>query len=78
MTVVTLLLTTQTVTIVDTTGPTFIYVPADYTAECSDENPMDMAAAVDNCGTVTVTVDEIVIDGCLCWSIHYSKNIYCY
>ena len=54
---------TQTVTIVDNTGPTFIYVPADYTAECSDENPMDMAAAVDNCGTVTVTVDEIVIDG---------------
>ena len=38
-------------------------MPADYTAECSDENPMDMAAAVDNCGTVTVTVDEIVIDG---------------
>ena len=49
---------TQTITIIDTTAPTFVLVPGDYTAECSDAHPMEMAAAVDNCGTVVVTVDE--------------------
>ena len=47
---------TQTITIIDTTAPTFLFVPADYTAECSDEHPMDMAAAVDNCGQVVVSL----------------------
>ena len=32
---------TQTITIVDTTAPVLHSVPADYTAECSDEHPMD-------------------------------------
>ena len=31
----------------------FTFVPADYTAECSDEMPMDDATASDNCGEVT-------------------------
>ena len=41
----------------DTTAPEFTSVPADYTAECSDEHPLDDATASDNCGVVTVTVD---------------------
>ena len=43
-------LTTQTITIQDTTAPEFTFVPADYTVECSDEMPMDDATASDNCG----------------------------
>ena len=31
-------------------------MPADYTAECSDEMPMDDATASDNCGEVTMEV----------------------
>ena len=49
---------TQTITIVDTTAPSFILVPADYTAECSDEHPMEMAIAVDNCGVVAIELEE--------------------
>ena len=29
-------------------------IPADYTAECSDEHPLDQATATDNCGMVTI------------------------
>ena len=54
---------TQTITIIDTTAPTFVFVPGDYAAECSDEHPIDMAAAVDNCGTVVVTVEEDTTPG---------------
>ena len=54
---------TQTITIIDTTAPTFLIVPDDYTAECSDDHPMEMAIAVDNCGTVTVTVDNVTTEG---------------
>ena len=44
----------QTITIEDTTAPEFTYVPADYTAECSDEHPLEAAMASDNCGNVTI------------------------
>ena len=40
---------TQTITIVDTTSPV-LTIPSDYTAECSDEHPMDQATV--NCGEV--------------------------
>ena len=53
---------TQTITIVDTTSP-LLTIPADYTAECSDDLPMDDASATDNCGVVTVTVIETTIAG---------------
>ena len=46
----------QTITIVDTTAPEFTYVPADYTAECSDEHPLEEAAASDACGAVTIDI----------------------
>ena len=54
---------TQTITIVDTTAPVFTSIPADYTAECSDEHPMDEATATDNCGDVDIDVDETIIEG---------------
>ena len=47
---------TQTFNVVDTTAPEFTFVPADYTVECSDEMPMDVATASDNCGEVTMEV----------------------
>ena len=65
--------TIQTISIIDTTAPTFVFdIPSNYTAECSDEHPMEMAAAVDNCGTVVVTVDEETTFGLwrLCWQLH--------
>ena len=40
---------TQTITVEDTTAPEFTSVPADYTAECSDELILDDASASDNC-----------------------------
>ena len=54
---------TQTITIVDTTAPEFTSIPADYTAECSDEHPMDEASATDNCGEVVITVEEVTTAG---------------
>ena len=53
---------TQTITIVDTTAPV-LTIPADYSAECSDEHPMDEASATDNCGEVTITVEEVTTSG---------------
>ena len=38
-------------------------VAADYTAECSDEHPMDEATATDNCGEVVITVEEVTTAG---------------
>jgi hypothetical protein len=46
---------TQTITIQDTTAPV-LSCPADYTAECSDEHPLEAATATDNCGEVTITL----------------------
>ena len=43
----------QTITIQDTTNP-MLTIPKDYTAECSDEHPLDEATATDNCGMVTI------------------------
>ena len=43
--------------VVDTTAPV-LTIPADYTAECSDEHPMDDASATDNCGEVVIDVVE--------------------
>ena len=33
-------------------------IPADYTAECSDELILDDATAIDNCGEVTIEVSS--------------------
>ena len=53
--------TTQTITIVDTTAPV-LTIPADYSAECGDEHPMDEASATDNCGG-NDTVEEVTTAG---------------
>ena len=56
---------TQTITVQDTTAPEFTSVPADYTAECSDELIMDAASASDNCGEVTIEeVSETIAGDC--------------
>ena len=56
---------TQTITVQDTTAPEFTSVPADYTAECSDELVMDAASASDNCGEVTIEeVSETIAGDC--------------
>jgi hypothetical protein len=52
---------TQTITVQDTTAP-MLSIPADYTAECDEELVFDDASATDNCGTVTITVEEVTID----------------
>ena len=47
----------QDVNLIDTVAPVFTEVPADYTALCHEEHPLDDAAATDNCAeTVTITV----------------------
>ncbi|MDA1242738.1 MAG: T9SS type A sorting domain-containing protein, partial [Bacteroidetes bacterium] len=50
---------TQVIEVVDNTAPEFTFVPSDYTAECDEELVFDDASATDNCGSVTVTVDEV-------------------
>ena len=54
---------TQTITVQDTTAPEFTFVPANYTVECSDEMPMDNAEALDNCGSVSITVTTDTLAG---------------
>ena len=49
---------TQTIQISDTTAPEFTFVPADELIECNTSLDGTMATAVDNCGDVTVTVEE--------------------
>lgn len=50
---------TQTITVVDTTKPVLIDVPADVTAECDAVPlPADVTAS-DNCGTASVELEEI-------------------
>ena len=67
---------TQTITIVDTTAPEFTSVPSDYTAECSDEFPMDDATATDNCGEVVITVEEETTAWRLCWRLRHHSYVH--
>ena len=47
----------------DTTAPEFTSIPADYTAECSDDLDQSMPTATDNCDEVSITVAEETIPG---------------
>ena len=38
-------------------------IPADYTAECSDDHPMDDATATDNCATVDIALEVVTTPG---------------
>ena len=64
---------TQTITVEDTTAPE-LSIPADYTAECSDELILDDATATDNCGEVTIEVSSE--DHCrrLRWQLHVTRT----
>ena len=53
----------QTIQIVDTTAPEWMWVPVDYTAECSDDHPLEAAQASDNCGVVTMEIDADTLAG---------------
>ena len=53
----------QTITVIDTTAPEYTFIPEDYTAECSDEHPMEIATATDNCGEVTISVEDVTTPG---------------
>ena len=58
--------TTQIIFVEDTTAPAFTFVPEDYTAECSDDQPMLDAEAMDACGMVDIVLDESTdYNGCL-------------
>ena len=46
---------TQTITVQDTRAPE-LTIPADYSAECSEEHPLDDASAVDHCGAYEIVV----------------------
>ena len=54
---------TQTITVQDTTAPEFTNIPADYTAECSDDLILEDASATDNCGEVTIDVSSETVSG---------------
>ncbi len=55
---------TQTVTVTDTTAPTFNEVlPVDITSECDNVPTADTLTASDNCGTADVTFTETRTDG---------------
>ncbi len=55
----------QTITVVDTTAPTFVgTLPSDLTLECQDEIPtMAILTAIDNCGTASVASSEVITNG---------------
>ncbi|MBN4057962.1 gliding motility-associated C-terminal domain-containing protein [Olleya sp. AH-315-K02] len=51
---------TQTITVIDTTDPMFVEaLPADATVECDNVPDAEILTATDNCGTATVTFDEV-------------------
>ncbi|MCF6295577.1 MAG: hypothetical protein L3J25_07790, partial [Flavobacteriaceae bacterium] len=51
---------TQTITVIDTTNPTFVEaLPADATVECDSVPAANTLTAIDNCGTATVTFGEV-------------------
>ena len=52
---------TQTITVQDTTAPE-LTIPSDYTAECDEELVFDDASATDNCGTVVITLEEVMLE----------------
>ncbi|MCB0761991.1 MAG: T9SS type A sorting domain-containing protein [Flavobacteriales bacterium] len=54
---------TQTITVVDTTAPEFTEVPSDNEYSCEEEIPALNASATDNCGEVSVTFADAIIEG---------------
>ena len=67
----------QTITVEDTTAPE-LSIPADYTAECSDELILDDATATDNCGEVTIEVSSEDHRRRLRWQLHFDAHVHCH
>ena len=67
----------QTITVEDTTAPE-LSIPADYTAECSDELTLDDATATDNCGEVTIEVSSEDHRRRLRWQLHVDAHVHGY
>ena len=67
---------TQTITVQDTTSPEFTSVPADYTAECSDELVTDDATATDNCGEVSIEVSSETTAGDCARQLHDHSHVH--
>ena len=67
----------QAITVEDTTAPE-LSIPADYTAECSDELILDDATATDNCGEVTIEVSSEDYSRRLRWQLHCDAHVHCY
>ncbi len=61
---------TRTVTVTDITPPTFVVLPDDRTVGCGEIPAVEEAQAIDNCGDVTIDVDEMVITGVCPFEIH--------
>ncbi|MFZ6051574.1 HYR-like domain-containing protein, partial [Halocola ammonii] len=52
-----------TINYVDEEAPVFDSVPGSNEISCEDDLPSDMATASDNCGEVTVTFNDVIVDG---------------
>ena len=66
----------QTITIVDTTPPSWDFFPEDLVSDCSDTRPLDDATAMDGCSgpaDITVTVDTLAGD---CPQFHVGAHLH--
>lgn len=54
---------TQAITLIDTTAPELVGVPADATVECSDIPEPAVVTATDNCSDPVVTFEETLLPG---------------
>ena len=68
---------TQTITVEDTTAPEFTSVPADYTAECSDDLVLENATASDNCNGAVISVESETIEGDAAGNYTCRTHVHC-
>ncbi|MGK0363014.1 MAG: gliding motility-associated-like protein [Saprospiraceae bacterium] len=67
----------QTITVIDTIPPVFSIVPSDLNLECDEEIPeLSDASATDNCGDVTITVEETTEQSTVCENNYTITRIY--
>lgn len=52
----------QTIEIVDQSAPEFTFVSADATIECDEAHPAGQAEAIDNCGEVSISMVESILE----------------
>ncbi|WP_188407896.1 HYR domain-containing protein, partial [Hyunsoonleella pacifica] len=67
---------TQTITVEDTTPPSFVdRLPEDITVECDAIPAAEDISATDNCSSATVTTDDVIIEGS-CVGTYTIERIY--